>query len=175
MNVPCACDETRPLTIAKTCSHAVSAHAVDFETKLETSRGVHWQRWTPPPPPPPPMYAPDVSRYRYTPIILSNTVHELLCTSLLEENQPAQCVRLLLFRTVKENSQTIVNYHSATGEFNFQVICLSTNSAWITKWLRWNVGFCLRSWNDTCRANRTCITFTSAVCDVYACIQICVF
>ena len=50
MNVACACDETRPWSIAKTCSHAVSAHAVDFETKLETSRGVHWQRWTPPPP-----------------------------------------------------------------------------------------------------------------------------
>ena len=32
---------------AKTCSQAVSAHAayaIDFETKLETSRGVHWQR-----------------------------------------------------------------------------------------------------------------------------------
>ena len=26
--------------------------SVDFETKLETSRGVHWQRWTPRPPPP---------------------------------------------------------------------------------------------------------------------------
>ena len=31
--------------IAKTCSHAVSARA--DEMKLETSRGVHWQRWTP--------------------------------------------------------------------------------------------------------------------------------
>ena len=51
INIVCACDETRPGSIAKTCSHAVSAHAVDFETKLETSRGVHWQRWTPPPPP----------------------------------------------------------------------------------------------------------------------------
>ena len=62
MNVACACDETRvlrPWSIAKTCSHAVSAHAVDFETKLETSRGVHWQRW---PPPPPPVYAPALSR-----------------------------------------------------------------------------------------------------------------
>ena len=48
MNVACACDETRPWSIAKTGSHAVSAYAVDFETKLETSRGVHWQRWTPP-------------------------------------------------------------------------------------------------------------------------------
>ena len=48
-NVACACDETRPGSIAKTCSQTVSAHAVDFETKLETSRGVHWQRWTPPP------------------------------------------------------------------------------------------------------------------------------
>ena len=48
MNVACACDETRLWSIAKTCSQAVSAHAVDFETKLETSRGVHWQRWTPP-------------------------------------------------------------------------------------------------------------------------------
>ena len=61
MNVACAlcaCDETRPWSIAKTCSHAVSAHGVDFEhveTKLETSRGVHWQRWTPP------VYAPDNS------------------------------------------------------------------------------------------------------------------
>ena len=45
--------ETRPRSIAKTCVHAVSAAAVnvDFETKLETSGGVHWQRWTPPPPP----------------------------------------------------------------------------------------------------------------------------
>ena len=56
MNVACACDETRSWSIAKTCSHAVSAHAVDFETKLETSRRVHWQRW---PPPPFPVYAPD--------------------------------------------------------------------------------------------------------------------
>ena len=47
-----AMHETRPWSIAKTCSHPVSAqNAVDFETKLETSRGVHWQRWTPPPPP----------------------------------------------------------------------------------------------------------------------------
>ena len=42
----------RSIAIAKskTCSRAVSAHAyaVEFETKLETSRGVHWQRWTPP-------------------------------------------------------------------------------------------------------------------------------
>ena len=43
-----AMHEPRPWSIAKTCSHAVSAHAVEFETKLETSRGVHWQRWTPP-------------------------------------------------------------------------------------------------------------------------------
>ena len=39
----------RAWSIAKTCSYAASesAHAVDFETKLETSRGVHWQQWTP--------------------------------------------------------------------------------------------------------------------------------
>ena len=38
MNVACACD-TRTGSIAKTCSHAMSAHGVDFETKLATSRG----------------------------------------------------------------------------------------------------------------------------------------
>ena len=37
--VAAASDETRPGSIAKTTrSHAVSAHDVDFETKLETSR-----------------------------------------------------------------------------------------------------------------------------------------
>ena len=57
MNVACAlcaCDETRPWSIAKTCSHAVSAHAVDFEhveTKLETSRGGSLATVNPPPPP----------------------------------------------------------------------------------------------------------------------------
>ena len=38
----------------KTCSHAVSTHAVDFETKLETSRGFIGNGE----PPPPPVYAP---------------------------------------------------------------------------------------------------------------------
>ena len=54
MNVACTCDETRPGSIAKTCSHAVSAHAayaVDFETKLETSRGGSLATVNPPPPP----------------------------------------------------------------------------------------------------------------------------
>ena len=56
MNVACACDEIRP-SIAKTCSHAVSAHAVDFEhveTKLETSGGGGGSLATVNPPPPPP-------------------------------------------------------------------------------------------------------------------------
>ena len=71
MNVACACDETRSgrgidrrENASSDCSHAESAHAayaVDFETKLETSRGFIGNG--DPPPPPPPVYALAKGRY----------------------------------------------------------------------------------------------------------------